>query len=222
MHVVTGEIESTKVYRTYLESKGDVVIDVPIQQINLHNLSFDLGFICCEQENIIKSIELLASKCKVLVIPKLKTVNAWDVVGKSWPGCQFVMAKPNLYRPQIELLRDIRLMRDVIDHIAIYWNDIIGMIHIAHVIAGPLSKPSINGDVMVFENFGIKTYCKETVTNNVTIEFKDGSITTHAFVNQSDFADHKMIQDLFKLTKFNPGEFHKHHILDKFVHRLLE
>ncbi len=214
MHVIVGV---NKNCQEYLESCGDEVLINPILD---DSMDFDLGFIC--NGDMDYSIKKLAPRCKILVTPKLETYSQWKENKNTYPSCQFVMAKPDIYRPQVEMLRDIRLMRDIIDDIELYWDNIIGLIHMAHIVAGPLSSPSIDGDVMTFENFGIKTRCKETATNQIKVNFKDGSASVHIFTPYSKIAEHNMIQDLFKLTKFNPGEYHKHFILDRFVHLLLE
>lgn len=221
-HVIIGDVK-TDVYRAYLQTTGDAVVDIPSPSDGVNpDEIFDLGFICTE--DVIASIKLLAPHCKVLVTPKLETFAHWLAMHYQYPGCQFVMAKPNLYILQVELLRNIRLMRDIITSIEISWEDSIGLLHIAHVVAGPLNTPTIYGNTMRFENFGIKIDCRETQFNEVRIIFADGSTMSHQLnmKNQSNLAEHKMIQDLFKLIKFNPGEYHKHFMLDQFVHKLLE
>lgn len=219
MHVIVGV---NKIYQDYLESCGDEVLINPIldDPDSSYTMNFDLGFIC--NGDVDYSIKELAPRCKVLVTPKLETFAKWEENKNKYPSCQFVMAKPDLYRPQIETLRDIRLMKNIIHSIQICWDNIIGLIHITHVVSGPLSNPTIHNDAMTFENFGVKTHCREAYQNEIRVNFKDGSNTVHSFTSHSKIADHNMIQDLFKLTKFNPGEYNKHYILDKFVHLLLE
>lgn len=214
MHVIVGV---NKTYQDYLESCGDEVLINPILD---DSMQFNLGFIC--NGDVEYSIKKLAPICKVLVTPKLETAAHWLAMHYQYPSCQFVMAKPDIYRPQVEMLRDIRLMKNIIHDIEICWDNIIGLIHIAHVVAGPLSNPTIHNDTMTFENFGIKTHCEEADCNEIRVSFKDGSESIHKFTNYNKIAEHAMIQDLFKLKKFNPSEYHKHFILDQFVHLLLE
>ncbi len=215
MHVIFGE---NKVYQNYLESIGDEVLVNPI--VDSYTMPFDLGFIC--NENVHKSIDILAPRCKVLVTPKLETFAQWTEKRDTYPSCQFIMAKSDIYRPQVEMLRDIRSMKDIILDVEIYWDNIIGLIHMAHVIAGPLSNPTIHNDTMTFRNFGVNISCEEADYNEIKIGYKDGSVTTHSFTTHSKIAEHNMIQDLFALKKFNPSEYHKHFMLDRFVHLLLE
>lgn len=222
MHVIVGDDLHATIYQAYLESTGNSVIKSLTEEG-----PFDLGFICGNNEETSKidvntSIDLLAPRCKVLVTPKLNTFAEWAEKIEKYPSCQFVMAKPDLYRPQVDLLRDIRLMKDIIYDIEIFWDNIIGLIHVAHMVAGPLSAPYIDKDTMTFKNFGIEAHCKEADYNEVKVNFKDGSGTSHLFTSHNKIADHNMVQDLFGLKKFNPGEYHKHFILDRFVHILLE
>ncbi len=219
-HAIIGNNSLASRYRAYLESTGDTVID--FMNPDLDDIpDFDLGFICSDQ-NVNEAIGLLGPKCKVLVTPKLKTSAHWLAMHYKYPSCQFVMAKPDLYRPQVQLLKEIRLLRDDIYDIEIYWDNIIGLIHIAHMVAGPLSLPHIDKDTMTFDNFGIRTMCEESKSNEVRINYLDSSSTTHSFTTDSELGCHGMIQNLFKLTKFNPGEYEKHFVLDRFVHLLLE
>ena len=225
-HVIVGSDHHAKSYQHYLEAIGDdVVVSMTAEG------PFDLGFVCESSPesiadhgryNVNTVIDLLAPRCKVLVAPKLDTLKAWTDKMTKHPSCQFVMAKPNLYRPQVSLLKDIRLLKNDICDIEICWDNIIGLIHAAHMVAGPLSIPNINGDIMTFTNFGIRTKCIEADYNAVRVNFTDRSVTTHNFTTDTELGNHGMIQDLFKLTKFNPSEFHKHFILDQFVHTLLE
>lgn len=222
-HVIFGENLKATVYREYLEKTGDTVFSfTDLMDKDLIEISdFDLGFIC-RNEDVNEAIKCLAPKCKVLVTPKLETFKQWSDKNDLYPTCQFVMAKPDLYRPQVEMLQDIRSMKNIIHDIEICWDNIIGLIHIAHVVAGPLGDPIIHYDTMIFKNFGINIRCEEGDCNEITVNFIDGSVTTHSFTSNNKIAEHNMIQDLFGLKKFNPGEYQKHFMLDRFVHLLLE
>lgn len=225
-HVIVGDDFKANLYQEYLESTGDTVV----RSLTAEG-PFDLGFICGNNQNTIdkherinvnSSIKLLAPKCKVLVTPKLDTFKQWSDENDTYSACQIVMAKPDLYRPQVEMLQDIRSMKNIIHDIEICWDNIIGLIHIAHVVAGPLSDPIIHNDTMIFRNFGINTRCEESDYNEITVNFIDGSVSTHSFTTHNKIAEHNMIQDLFGLKKFNLGAYQKHFMLDRFVHLLLE